>query len=151
MFDIGLSELALIGIVALVILGPERLPVVARTAGRWMGKLQRYVATVKADLSQQLEMDEFRRIRQDFEQEAMEVRSQMQQQLMTMQEQLEQQQQIIDEQAKKLGHSPHPVEDESAIAEALARPAAPPLPVPPHSQLSLELGAPGPQASKRDA
>ena len=48
MFDFGFSELVMIGIVALVVLGPERLPVVARTAGQWLGKAQRMVQQVKS-------------------------------------------------------------------------------------------------------
>ena len=51
MFDIGFSELVIIGAVALIVLGPERLPRVARTAGHLLGRLQRYVAQVKSDIS----------------------------------------------------------------------------------------------------
>ena len=57
MFDIGFTELMVIGVVALVVVGPERLPKVARTAGILMGRMQRYVAGVKADISR--EMNEF--------------------------------------------------------------------------------------------
>ena len=65
MFDIGLSELMVIGVVALVVLGPERLPKVARTAGHLFGRLQRYVATVKADLNREMEMSEFSKVKQE--------------------------------------------------------------------------------------
>ncbi|HET9112607.1 MAG TPA: Sec-independent protein translocase protein TatB [Burkholderiales bacterium] len=61
MFGVGFSELLLIGIVALVVIGPERLPKVARTAGLLLGRLQRYVATVKADISQEMQLDELHR------------------------------------------------------------------------------------------
>ena len=50
MFDIGFSELVVIGLVALVVIGPERLPRVARTVGHLLGRLQRYVSDVKADI-----------------------------------------------------------------------------------------------------
>ncbi|TAK91462.1 MAG: twin-arginine translocase subunit TatB [Burkholderiaceae bacterium] len=60
MFDIGLSELGVIGVVALVVLGPERLPKVARAAGRWAGKLQRYVNDVKADIHREAELAELK-------------------------------------------------------------------------------------------
>ena len=50
MFDFGFSELMVIGAVALVVLGPERLPMVARTAGEWLGKAQRLVQQVKSDI-----------------------------------------------------------------------------------------------------
>ena len=66
MFDIGFSELLLIGVVALIVIGPERLPKVARTAGHLYGRMQRYVATVKADISQEIQLDELRRAGQSF-------------------------------------------------------------------------------------
>ena len=61
MFDIGFSELMVIGVVALVVVGPERMPKVARTAGILMGRMQRYVAGVKADISR--EMEEFEQLK----------------------------------------------------------------------------------------
>jgi sec-independent protein translocase protein TatB len=66
MFDIGFSELVVIGIVALIVIGPERLPKVARTAGHLYGRLQRYVSTVKSDISQEIQLDEIRRAGQSF-------------------------------------------------------------------------------------
>ena len=54
MFDVSFSELMLIGVVALVVIGPERLPKVARTAGHLFGRMQRYVATVKADIEREV-------------------------------------------------------------------------------------------------
>lgn len=66
MFDIGFSELVLIGIVALIVIGPERLPKVARTAGHLLGRFQRYVSNVKADISREMELDELRKAGQSF-------------------------------------------------------------------------------------
>lgn len=60
MFDIGLSELMLIAVVALVVIGPERLPKVARTAGHILGRLQRYVSDVKADINREMQLDELK-------------------------------------------------------------------------------------------
>ena len=65
MFDMSFSEIAVIGAVALVVLGPERLPKVARTAGHLFGRLQRYVNTVKADISREIEGSELSRLKQD--------------------------------------------------------------------------------------
>jgi sec-independent protein translocase protein TatB len=62
MFDMGFTELMLIGIVALVVIGPERLPGVARTAGKYVGRLKRFMTTVKADVEQELRADELRQI-----------------------------------------------------------------------------------------
>ena len=64
MFDFSFSELALIGAVALVVLGPERLPKVARTVGEWAGKAQRYVAQVKADVTREMEVAELKKLQE---------------------------------------------------------------------------------------
>lgn len=65
MFDIGFSELLLIGIVALIVIGPERLPKVARTMGLLFGRAQRYVSEIKADINNQLKLEELRKIEAD--------------------------------------------------------------------------------------
>ncbi len=62
MFDMGFTELMLIGIVGLVVIGPERLPGVARTAGKYFGKLRRFMTNVKADVESELRADELREI-----------------------------------------------------------------------------------------
>jgi len=66
MFDFGFLELVTIGVVALVVIGPERLPKVARTAGLLYGRMQRYVSSVKSDISHEIQLDEMRRVGQDF-------------------------------------------------------------------------------------
>lgn len=66
MFDFGFLELITIGVVALVVIGPERLPKVARTAGLLYGRMQRYVSSVKSDISNEIQLDEMRRVGQDF-------------------------------------------------------------------------------------
>jgi sec-independent protein translocase protein TatB len=65
MFDVSFSELMLIGVIALVVIGPERLPKVARMAGQWLGKLNRYVAQVKQDIDRDIKLDELRKMQQD--------------------------------------------------------------------------------------
>lgn len=70
MFDVGFSELLVISLVALVVLGPERLPKVARTAGHLFGRLQRYVATVKADLNREMEFSELSKVKQEVQEAA---------------------------------------------------------------------------------
>jgi len=62
MFDIGFSELVLIAIVALLVIGPDRLPKVARTAGLWVGKMRGFVSSVKADIDHELAADELKKI-----------------------------------------------------------------------------------------
>ncbi|MCU0896453.1 MAG: Sec-independent protein translocase protein TatB [Burkholderiales bacterium] len=67
MFDIGFSELLVIAVVALIVIGPERLPKVARTAGHMLGRLQRYVNDVKADINREMELDELRKVQSTFQ------------------------------------------------------------------------------------
>ena len=64
MFDIGLTKIALIGVVALVVLGPERLPRVARTAGNLLGRAQRYMSDVKQEVSRQMEQEELKKMKE---------------------------------------------------------------------------------------
>ena len=61
MFDIGFAELLIIGVVALVVLGPERLPVAARTAGLWIGRIRRSVSNIQSEISEELRAEELRR------------------------------------------------------------------------------------------
>src|SRR5215204_6343954 len=62
MFDIGFSELMVIAVVALIVIGPERLPKVARTLGHLFGRMQRYVNDVKSDISREMELDELKKL-----------------------------------------------------------------------------------------
>jgi len=62
MFDIGFMELVLVGVVALLVVGPERLPGLARTAGAWIGRARSFVGNVKADIDRELKTEELKRI-----------------------------------------------------------------------------------------
>jgi sec-independent protein translocase protein TatB len=62
MFDVGFSEIVVIAVVALIVIGPERLPKVARTLGHMFGRLQRYVNEVKADITREMELEELRKL-----------------------------------------------------------------------------------------
>lgn len=75
MFDLGFSELMVIALVALVVIGPERLPKVARTVGHLAGRLQRYVADVKADINREVELEELRKMRDSMQSAASEMQS----------------------------------------------------------------------------
>lgn len=73
MIDLGLSKLALIGVVALVVVGPERLPKVARMAGTLLGRAQRYINEVKSEVSREIELDELRKMQKDVQEAASNV------------------------------------------------------------------------------
>jgi sec-independent protein translocase protein TatB len=62
MFDVGFSELVMVGLVSLLVIGPERLPKVARIAGYWIGKIQQMIANVKVEISQELHAEEIRQL-----------------------------------------------------------------------------------------
>lgn len=68
MIDLGLSKLALIGVVALVVIGPERLPRVARMAGSLLGRAQRYMNEIKSEVSREIELEELRKMQTDMRQ-----------------------------------------------------------------------------------
>ncbi|SRR5258706_13791362 len=75
MFDVGFSEIVLIGVVALIVIGPERLPKAARTMGLLFGRLQRYVGEVKADISREMELDELRKLQKQVQGAAQEFKT----------------------------------------------------------------------------
>ena len=73
MIDLGISKLALIGAIALIVLGPEKLPRVARTVGTLLGKAQRYVNDVKAEVNRSMDLDELRKMKDTVQDAAREV------------------------------------------------------------------------------
>ena len=73
MFDIGFSEIVVIAVVALIVIGPERLPKTARTLGHLFGRLQRYVADVKADINREMQLDELKKLQQEVRQAASDI------------------------------------------------------------------------------
>lgn len=77
MFDIAFSELFIISIVALVVIGPERLPKVARTMGHLFGRLQRYVTQVKSDINREMDLAELGKVRTEFESAARSLKSEV--------------------------------------------------------------------------
>lgn len=75
MFDFGFSEMMIVGVVALVVLGPERLPLVARKTGEWIGKAQRFVAQVKSDIDRETELSELKHIQDEAKNLAQDMKS----------------------------------------------------------------------------
>jgi len=112
MFDIGFTELMVIGVVALIVIGPERLPGVARTVGHLDGRLQRYVSDIKADISREMEFDELRKMRDSMEEAATEVENTVRKELSKTEDDLNK------SVADAVGDKPAAVEDKRAEAEA---------------------------------
>ncbi|WP_018411836.1 Sec-independent protein translocase protein TatB [Methyloversatilis thermotolerans] len=150
MFDIGFSEFFVIGIVALLVLGPERLPRVARTAGHLLGRLQRYVNDVKSDISREMQLDELRKLQAQVEQQVREVERQAQDAGESVSKEVEglsdQMKAALAEQEKyaaieKAGvdstGADVPSEPMAPVADADAQPT--PTPTAPAAQLSLDI------------
>lgn len=81
MFDFGFSQLLIIAVVALIVVGPRRLPTVARTAGHLLGRMRRYVSDVKADISREMQLDELKKLQQQVEEEARDLENSMRKQM----------------------------------------------------------------------
>ena len=88
MFDIGFSELMVIAVVALVVIGPERLPKVARTLGHLFGRMQRYVNDVKADITREMQLEELRKLQSEMEQTARSIETSVNQELRSAEDEL---------------------------------------------------------------
>lgn len=104
MFDFSFSELMVIMVVALVVIGPERLPKVARTLGHLWGRAQRYVNGVKADIERDMAVEEFRQLQQKVQAEASAVEQSVKQTTLTVDQQLQQ----INEAVAKLSSPAEP-------------------------------------------
>ncbi len=133
MFDIGFSEIFVIALVALIVVGPERLPKVARTLGHLLGRMQRYVSDVKADISREMELDELRKLQSTVEEAARSIEQSVHKEISATESQLN----TITASATELAPTP-------PAAEALPTPPAvepaPPLPAAAPASPQLELG-----------
>jgi sec-independent protein translocase protein TatB len=111
MFDIGFSELLVIGLVALIVIGPEKLPRMARTLGHLTGRLQRYVADVKADINREMELEDLKKMRDSMQQAATDFQTSVQSEL-------------------------HKTETDlnKTVEDVVRDPAAPPAPPPPETK-----------------
>ena len=115
MFDMSFSEIAVIGVVALVVLGPERLPKVARTAGQLFGRLQRYVATVKADINREMDSSELAKIKQEVQDAARSFEQSVQQTANSMEKETTAIGQSLEESARQADAATAPVQTQNAM------------------------------------
>jgi sec-independent protein translocase protein TatB len=89
-FDVGFTELMVIALVGLIVIGPERLPRVARTVGHLLGRLQRYVSDVKSDINREMQLEELKKLQQQVAAEARSVEQQVNDQMKTVETELNQ-------------------------------------------------------------
>ena len=111
MFDIGFSELLVIGLVALIVIGPEKLPRMARTLGHLAGRLQRYVADVKADINREIELEELRKMRDSMQQAASSLEGSVREGLNSAETEISKVAESAAESLKLPGEEPKPVEE----------------------------------------
>jgi sec-independent protein translocase protein TatB len=111
MFDIGFSELLVIGIVALIVIGPEKLPRMARTVGILAGRLQRYVSDVKADINREIELEDLRKMRDSMQQAATDFQSSVQSELHKTETDLNK---TVEDVVKDPAPTPHPQDSAAA-------------------------------------
>lgn len=132
MFDIGFSELFVIGVVALVVIGPERLPKVARTMGVLFGRLQRYVTQVKSDISREMELAELGKVKSEFESAARSFQADVESGAAQAERELRDVQSAI---------------DRDLVGEPPPEPEPAPPPASPQLELGIEDTAPRPPAA----
>ena len=127
MFDIGFSEMVVCAVVALVVIGPERLPRVARTLGVLFGRLQRYVATVKADINREIDMADLGKVKTEFESAARSFESDFKSQAADVEREVRDAQSAIE---KSLDEARQPLTPPASpqMELGIEEPAPPPLP-----------------------
>lgn len=129
MFDIGFSELILIAIVTLLVVGPERMPKVARTAGHLFGRLQRYVSEVKTDINRELKLEELRKLEADMREKARDMEHSMTDEINRASQELKQTADVVQS----------PPEAAQPAPDAVQQPAeSKPMTVSPQLELGLD-------------
>ena len=143
MFDIAFSELMVIGVVALVVIGPERLPKVARTAGILFGRVQRYVAQVKSDINREMELSELSKVKSEFEGAAREFQRDIESKVHEAESDIRAVESEIDRQLRNDGAAaPSAAETANPEPAAAGIAAAPEAPAPASPQLELAIDEP---------
>ena len=104
MFDIAFSELIVIAIVAVVVIGPEKLPKVVRTVGKLLGRMQRYVNDVKTDINREMQMEELQRLQNDVKQELQEVKTSLHDSTIAIEKELQGIAQLPSDEQEKLAN-----------------------------------------------
>jgi len=156
MFDVSFTELMVVGVIALIVIGPERLPKVARTIGHLLGRAQRYVNDVKSDIQREIEIDELRKFKSEMEDAAQGVQTSLNETHASLQEPVQQFRAELDEVAREANGKVAPVIVGDAPAPAASAPAEPaPEPArtiaPPGQSHNLDLDLPSASESSTAA
>jgi sec-independent protein translocase protein TatB len=144
MFDIGFSEIVVIAVVALVVLGPEKLPKTARTLGHLFGRLQRYVNDVKRDIQRELELEELRKLQQNVQSAAKEIEDSMASATRDVER-------SVHDVEAALGATAEPAPASPPTEASAGSPTSPAAPAPPPAAPAAATTAPGTADAPRQA
>lgn len=150
MFDVSFSELMLIGVIALIVIGPERLPKVARTVGHLLGRAQRYVNEVKSDIQKEMDLKEIGDIKHQMEDAARSVQSSMTSSVDDLKAAVTQPSQALKDTLDQARQALDPLPAATPGA-APADPAAPAIPAPEPSAARAATPTPEPAPASRPA
>ncbi|MDB5812646.1 MAG: twin arginine-targeting protein translocase TatB [Betaproteobacteria bacterium] len=142
MFDVGFSEIVVIAVVALIVIGPERLPKVARTLGHLFGRMQRYVNDVKSDISREMELDELRKLQATVQEAAQSIQNTVKKEITSTESEL-------NSIATSAAQAVQPPPDAPPGAAIPAGETMPPSEF--NNQAKLDLGAEAPPSAQKQA
>lgn len=153
MFDIGVSELFVVGVVALIVIGPERLPRVAKTMGHLFGRMQRYVSDVKADISREIELDELRKLQSTMQDAARSIEQSVSTQVNFIESEVKQAGAELEKQAQEAvapmtGIQLMPPAAQPAGNDTAGNAATPAAHESPEAQMELGLDKPAPESKQ---
>lgn len=131
MFDVSFSELMLIGVIALIVIGPERLPKVARTIGHLVGRAQRYVSDVKSDIQREVNLDELNTLKNQMDDAAKSVKSSMNEATDDLRKPLDEAQQALTDASASVESLVETARSETAETKPPAPATSPAAPVSP--------------------
>jgi len=153
MFDVSLTELMVIGVVALIVIGPERLPKVARTVGHLLGRAQRYVNDVKSDIQREIELDELRKFKTEMEDAAQGVQQSLNETGASLQEPVQQFRAELDEVAREASGKATPAVAQAPVTAQVADASDEPARTiaPPSQNHNLDLDLPAAEPAPRPA
>lgn len=154
MFDIGFSELMVIAVVALIVIGPERLPKVARTLGHLFGRMQRYVNDVKADINREMQFEELKKLQAEMEQTARAIETNVNREVRSAEDELRELDRMVAPASAEApaaggaGVTAVGPPAASPVAPPVASPAVPPVPADPRGAADVAVRPAGPAADK---
>ena len=141
MFDVGFSELMVIAVVALIVIGPERLPKVARTAGHLLGRLQRYVNDVKSDIHREMQLDELKKLQAEVQESARSMEHSVYQEMQALE-------QVGNETAQSMAEALMPVPLVVEVSSPEQLDASPKAPIDPLKSAAVLADTPSDPAEK---